>query len=93
MVVHNLWLGHEEDCTVDFSDIRNREWSAAVKMASDGMGIAIEAEYALNCRREDLQGLVIFSYGENNLNVQNIEYQKLIGVFGFFIDNMELANK
>ena len=99
LIVHNLWLGHEndeEDNTVDFNDIRNRSWEAAL-LQSGGNGVALEASFVLShnfppdLNRTTLDNTLVFSYGRANLKSVNIQAQLQRGVHAFFIDDMTLA--
>jgi len=97
VVVHNLWIGHEgeEDNTVDFSDIRNRDWVAAVmhsKCLLNSGGLAVEAAFALERGKHFGEGLPVLSYGQDNLMRRNIQTQSSMGVVGFFIDDMRLVD-
>jgi len=86
----------EEDNTVDFNDIRNRSFNAAL-FHSQGNGIALEAGFVLSepflrdSERLELNDTLLLTYGRANLNANNIRDQIRRGIHAFFIDDMKLA--
>lgn len=94
LILHNTWFGHDddqvEDDTVDFKDVRNRLPAVSIRQARKfGAGIALEAGYALGPDFTDqfasVDDVPLFSYGSDNMSLENIKRQKKIS--GFFIDN------
>lgn len=97
LIVHNTWFGHEddqvEDDTVDFKDVRNRLPAVSIRQARKfGAGIALEAGYALGLdfteKFASVDDIPLFSYGSENMSLENIKRQRKIS--GFFIDNLNV---